>query len=101
MPVFADALATVELQIEDAPARLDAYANLYLAVLREKRMRLCGMLAAEYQTLPPSMQEVVVRFFDDNETWLTQLAPDLRPSADAAPRSSRQRRCRPESPGFA
>ena len=28
------------------------------------------MLAAEYETLPPSMQAVVLRFFDDNERWL-------------------------------
>ena len=33
-------------------------------------MCLCGILAAEYQTLPTSMREAVLRFFDDNETWL-------------------------------
>jgi len=70
---FADALATVESRVADAPARLDAYADLYLAVLREQRMCLCGMLAAEYQTLPPSMQEIVVRFFNDNEVWLARV----------------------------
>jgi len=36
-------------------------------------MCLCGMLAAEYQTLPPSMQEIVVRFFNDNEVWLARV----------------------------
>jgi TetR/AcrR family transcriptional regulator, transcriptional repressor for nem operon len=33
-------------------------------------MCLCGMLAAEYQTLPEPMQGAVIRFFDQNETWL-------------------------------
>ena len=36
-------------------------------------MCLCGMLAAEYQTLPEPMQDAVVRFFAENETWLTRV----------------------------
>ena len=70
---FADALASVESRFDDAPSRLDAYADLYLEVLRDKRMCLCGMLAAEYQTLPAPMQDAVVRFFAENETWLTRV----------------------------
>ena len=30
-------------------------------------MCLCGMLAAEYETLPQAMRDAVLRFFDDNE----------------------------------
>jgi TetR/AcrR family transcriptional repressor of nem operon len=33
-------------------------------------MCLCGMLAADYETLPVPMQEAVVQFFDENEAWL-------------------------------
>src|ERR1700689_1394265 len=68
---FAEALAEVEVRFADAPGQLAAYGDLYLTVLREKRMCLCGMLAAEYPTLPSPMQDAVVRFFNDNETWLT------------------------------
>src|SRR5579863_135988 len=68
---FADALGTVEAQTADAPARLQAYAGLYLEVLRQRRMCLCGMMAAEYETLPAPMKRAIVRFFDENETWLT------------------------------
>ncbi len=70
---FAEALAMVESEVEDAPSRLDAYAELYLDVLRKKRMCLCGMLAAEYQTLPAPMQETVLRFLSENELWLTRV----------------------------
>lgn len=70
---FAAALAAVDVRVGGAPAKLDAYAELYLDVLRNQRMCLCGMLAAEYQTLPRSMQEAVVRFFDENEAWLTRV----------------------------
>ena len=70
---FSEALAAAEARTTDAPAGLEAYADLYLDVLRKKRMCLCGMMAAEYETLPASMQNAVVRFFDNNETWLTRV----------------------------
>ncbi len=67
---FSAALAEIEASPIDAPAKLDAYAKLYADVLRGKRMCLCGMLAAEYRTLPKPMQNAVIRFFDENEAWL-------------------------------
>jgi TetR/AcrR family transcriptional repressor of nem operon len=67
---FAAALAGIDASEMRPPAKLAAYADLYLDVLRKKRMCLCGMLAAEYQTLPKPMTKTVVRFFDDNEAWL-------------------------------
>ncbi len=70
---FAEALAGVEERTAEACARLDAYADLYLDVLRERRMCLCGMMAAEYETLPGPMQDAVVRFFDENERWLVRV----------------------------
>jgi TetR/AcrR family transcriptional repressor of nem operon len=70
---FSDALTAVESRVVEAPARLEAYVGLYLDVLRQKRMCLCGMLAAEYQTLPVPMQETVVRFLAENERWLTRV----------------------------
>ena len=39
--------------------------------MRDDRLCLCGMFAAEYATLPPPMQDELRRFFDANETWLT------------------------------
>ena len=70
---FADALAAIDASGADAAAKLAAYAELYASVLRDGRMCLCGMLAAEYQTLPAPMREAVMCFFDDNETWLTEV----------------------------
>jgi TetR/AcrR family transcriptional regulator, transcriptional repressor for nem operon len=88
---FAVALADVESRLEEAPARLDAYAALYLEVLRNKRMCLCGMLAAEYQTLPPPMQDTVVRFFAENEAWLSHVLEQGRQDGtlwfDGSPRA--------------
>jgi TetR/AcrR family transcriptional regulator, transcriptional repressor for nem operon len=70
---FLRALDGINSHFSDAAAKLRAYADLYGTVLREERLCLCGMLAAEYNTLPQGMREAVTRFFDDNETWLARL----------------------------
>ena len=67
---FGEALAAIDASTSAAPARLRGYADLYVDVFRKQRMCLCGMLAAEYPTLPGPMQSAVLEFFDHNETWL-------------------------------
>jgi TetR/AcrR family transcriptional repressor of nem operon len=42
-------------------------------VLSDERMCLCGMLAAEYSTLPAAMQSALRTFFELNEAWLADL----------------------------
>jgi TetR/AcrR family transcriptional regulator, transcriptional repressor for nem operon len=70
---FADALARLDAQGGAASARLAGYADLYQQVLRNRKMCLCGMLAAEYQTLPQPMQDAVIRFFNASEVWLAAV----------------------------
>jgi TetR/AcrR family transcriptional regulator, transcriptional repressor for nem operon len=70
---FAQALDQIDQDIPDAPAKLEAYASLYAGVLEGKRMCMCGVLAAEYQTLPKPMRNAVIRFFDDNQRWLADV----------------------------
>lgn len=70
---FAEALRAIDTDSPDVRAKLAAYAAVYADVLKEQRMCLCGMLAADYETLPPAMRTAVVRFFDDNETWLERV----------------------------
>lgn len=70
---FIDALAAIDAEASAAPAKLNAYAGLYVDVLREERMCLCGMLAAEYQTLPATVQVAVLAFLDENEDWLVRV----------------------------
>jgi len=90
---FLAALADIDERIGQAPAKLDAYAELYADVLRGQRMCLCGMLAAEYQTLPDPMRPAVIAFIDANEAWVEKVLADGRragtiaaagPPADAA-----------------
>ncbi len=70
---FAEALLAIDAEGVGVEAKLAAYAAVYAGVLKEKRMCLCGMLAAEYETLPSAMRAAVVHFFDENEAWLEQV----------------------------
>ena len=67
---FATALTALDSAEADAPSALAGYVDLYAQVLHRQRMCLCGMLAAEYLTLPQAMRARVTAFFDDNSAWL-------------------------------
>ncbi|MEC3920331.1 TetR/AcrR family transcriptional regulator [Nocardia sp. CDC160] len=68
---FFEALSSVDGK--DALARLEFFASQYVSVLREQRMCLCGMLAAEFNTLSVPMKESVVDFFDRTAAWLSEV----------------------------
>jgi TetR/AcrR family transcriptional repressor of nem operon len=78
--MFDSALSAIDRSTQDPGDKLRRYVALYESVLSNERMCLCGMLAAEYATLPPPMQKGLTSFFDANERWLTTvLASGLRP----------------------
>jgi TetR/AcrR family transcriptional repressor of nem operon len=67
---FLAALEGIDAQAKDARDKLRRYADIYESVLGDNRMCLCGMLAAEYGTLPKSMRDEMRHYFDANERWL-------------------------------
>jgi TetR/AcrR family transcriptional repressor of nem operon len=75
---FMEALAGIRRDNDDARIRLEQYAQIYREVLRKKRMCLCGMLAAEFETLPRSMRDRVTEFFKLNEAWLARVLEEGR-----------------------
>jgi len=70
---FAAALEAIDAEAKGARQKLRRYAAIYEAVLRDERMCLCGMLAAEYGTLPKRMKDDMRHFFDANERWLVTV----------------------------
>jgi len=70
---FGQAMLALFAAAGTAQDKLAGYVGLFADVLREEKMCLCGMLAAEYHTLPVAMQASVLSFFADNEAWLTQV----------------------------
>jgi TetR/AcrR family transcriptional regulator, transcriptional repressor for nem operon len=70
---FAAALEEIDRDLNRPPEKLAAYAELYADALRGRRMCLCGMLAADYETLAEPLRAAVVSFFDENERWLARV----------------------------
>jgi TetR/AcrR family transcriptional repressor of nem operon len=70
---FLAALQAIDRDLPDARAKLEAYAELYADVLRGNRLCMCGILAAEFPTLPAPMRDSVITFFDDNVSWLARV----------------------------
>jgi TetR/AcrR family transcriptional repressor of nem operon len=70
---FMGALAEIDESFSDPLQKIDAYTGLYAGVLRSQRMCLCGMLAADYETLSTGMRGAVVDFFEGNERWLAEV----------------------------
>jgi TetR/AcrR family transcriptional repressor of nem operon len=69
---FERALAAMDASDDTMAARFERYVALYVNVLEDGRLCLCGMLAAEYQTLPETMQAALRRFFEVNDAWLAR-----------------------------
>jgi len=92
--VFAAALESIDRQAAKPAERLRQYVGLYDAVMRNDRICLCGMLAAEYATLPAPMQEGLKLFFDMNERWLTAALLDGRRSGAFSFKESAKERAR-------
>ncbi|HKZ75006.1 MAG TPA: TetR/AcrR family transcriptional regulator [Steroidobacteraceae bacterium] len=70
---FGGALRRIGTAHSDAHEKLRRYLQLYRDVLANERMCLCGMVAAEYGTLPKGMQTAIHEFFELNEAWLAGL----------------------------
>jgi TetR/AcrR family transcriptional repressor of nem operon len=75
---FLAALAVIDADVPDPRQKLRRYEQLYAEVLRRQSMCLCGMLAADYATLPKPMRQAVLEFFDANERWLSKVLEEGR-----------------------
>lgn len=70
---FVMALSSIDAQHVSAFAKLTAYVEIYVRVLRGGNMCLCGMLAADYSTLPEAIRASVRHFFVVNQAWLAAV----------------------------
>ncbi len=71
---FRAELEKIIQQTADPRSRLELYARLYFDAMENgDQMCFCGMLAADFPTLPPDVRAEVEGFFADNEIWLTRV----------------------------
>ena len=75
---FGAALDAIDEGPATPPEKLRRYVELYDGVMRNDRMCLCGMLAAEYSTLPAPMQKGLKEFFHLNQHWLSAVLDEGR-----------------------
>jgi TetR/AcrR family transcriptional repressor of nem operon len=72
-------------EFEDKKSRLARYTELFrLPLLKENRMCMCGIMAAEYGDLPPEVRVEVDKFTDANVRWLVEVLTRRKGAADAA-----------------
>jgi TetR/AcrR family transcriptional repressor of nem operon len=75
---MARALGEIDVMEGGAATKLRRYVGIYAKVLEDERMCLCGMLAAEFVTLPKAMQTALDSFFTLNERWLVIVLEEGR-----------------------
>lgn len=63
-------LDVIDARNQTAAEQIKSYMAIYNGVLADHRMCMCGMLAAEFETLPKPMQSALDHFFGMNESWL-------------------------------
>jgi len=66
-------LSTIAGKVRNSREKLQDYVAIYRSVLANRRLCLCGMLAAEYTTLPKAMQKALDSYFQHNEAWLAEV----------------------------
>ena len=73
-----ETLAGIDRSGAGAAEKIRAYVRIYSEVLRDDRMCLCGMLAAEFATLPKPMRSALDRYFEHNDRWLAAVLEEGR-----------------------
>ncbi|HLF21599.1 MAG TPA: TetR/AcrR family transcriptional regulator [Aestuariivirga sp.] len=73
-----ETLAGIDRSGAGAAEKIRAYVRIYSEVLRDDRMCMCGMLAAEFATLPKPMRSALDRYFDRNDQWLAAVLEEGR-----------------------
>jgi TetR/AcrR family transcriptional repressor of nem operon len=82
LTAYLDGLLT---EFEDRKSRLARYTDLFRqALLKENRMCMCGIMAAEYGDLPAEVRVEVDRFTEANVRWLVEVLSPRKGATDAA-----------------
>jgi TetR/AcrR family transcriptional regulator, transcriptional repressor for nem operon len=73
-----EALVEIGRSGAGAADKIRAYVRIYAEVLRDHRLCMCGMLAAEISTLPKAMRSALDRYFEQSERWLAAVLEEGR-----------------------
>jgi TetR/AcrR family transcriptional regulator, transcriptional repressor for nem operon len=73
---YAEAMAAILGRETSGPARISAYAELYLKGLEDDLGCLCAALAVEVTTLPPTFRTALAGFFEKHVAWLAAVVAE-------------------------
>ncbi|MEX0346458.1 MAG: TetR/AcrR family transcriptional regulator [Rhizobiaceae bacterium] len=71
-------LEQIDQSTEKSLTKLREYSHVYEQFFHENQMCLCGMLAAEHETISDEMQAAVGRYFEKQEEWLQNILTEGR-----------------------
>jgi len=66
----SEGFKAIENEIASPTARLHALIEYFQRYIEDKKFCLCGMMAAELQSVSPHVANLVRKYFDDFRTWL-------------------------------
>ena len=85
---FSSAVLGYLEQIDQSGAgsltKLRDYAQIYEQSFHENQMCLCGMLAAEHETISKDMHEAIAGYFQKQEAWLERVLDEGREGGELA-----------------
>lgn len=70
------AMADIIMREKAGPARIDAYAALYLGGLEDDLGCLCAALAVEVAVLPPAFRKALAAFFQKHVDWVAGVVAE-------------------------
>lgn len=86
---FATALATINAEKKGVLKKLDAFVKIFEDAVSHEKFCLCGMMAAEVESLDETNRAALGKYFQNTEDWLTgviaegEINDDLKPRAIA------------------
>lgn len=70
---FASALSQINDEKNGVGKKLDAFVKLFEDSLKSEKFCLCGMMAAEVESLDAASRDALGRYFIATEDWLTTV----------------------------
>jgi TetR/AcrR family transcriptional repressor of nem operon len=65
-------MAALDQQFEQPEQRLNAMIEYFKGYVRSNKICMCGMMAAEFESVSPEVRKALVLYFKDIQNWLTK-----------------------------
>ena len=70
--VHSDALDAFDKNLDTPQQRLQAVADSFQTYIQDQKFCMCGMMAAELQSVSPAVRSHLIVYFKDLQAWLTK-----------------------------